>query len=93
VPTHYAIRSVRAGTGGGHLKSWLVERSLDGCKWGEVDCRENEMELNSSRALAMFAVAASQPCKFIRLVNICRNWRRDDCMMTEAWELVGTLLD
>jgi hypothetical protein len=41
VPTHYAIPAHLGDPGNSHLKSWVVETSVDGEKWREVAREEN----------------------------------------------------
>jgi hypothetical protein len=71
VPTHYTIRTHDHGTGYGHLKSWLVETSVDGESWQEVAREEDNEKLNGKLLTGTFSVAGEE-CRFIRLVNIGR---------------------
>jgi hypothetical protein len=90
VPTHYTIRTHRGNPGTAHLKSWLVEASTDGKHWREVAREEDSKQLNGSRFTATFAVAGGE-CRFIRLVNIGRNHRGNDCLFISAWEIFGSI--
>jgi hypothetical protein len=65
VPTHYAIRTNRATAGAWHLKSWLVETSVDGESWLEVAREENSHRLNGEYYTAIFPVRL----KDIRFLN------------------------
>jgi hypothetical protein len=71
-PTHYTIRTNAAGLHCSHLKSWLVETSVDGESWREVAREENNKQLNGNCLAGTFAVAGAGECRFIRLVNIGR---------------------
>jgi hypothetical protein len=93
VPTHYAIRTHLGGVGSNHLKFWLVETSLDGSSWREVDHRENTRELNGPFRAATFPVAAASRCRFIRLVGIGRDHARQDSVWLTAWEIFGGLFE
>jgi hypothetical protein len=90
LPTHYAIRSAR---GGQDLKSWLIEASTDGQDWKEIDRREDSTQLNGAMFTRVFAVAARAECRFIRLVNIGANCRRNDAITICAWEIFGQLIE
>jgi hypothetical protein len=93
VPTHYTIRTHSYnGTGGFHLKSWLVETSADGKSWREV-AREDNKQLNSPYYTGTFAVAGGGECRFIRLVNIGRNHAENDMLLISAWEIFGSLIE
>jgi hypothetical protein len=94
-PTHYTIRT-NNGDGDpaySHLKSWLVETSVDGENWREVDREENNNQLNGPLFTATFAVAGGGECRFIRLVNIGRNHFGNDCLCISAWEIFGSLIE
>jgi hypothetical protein len=93
VPTHYTIRSYFGLPGGLHLKSWVVETSVDGENWREVAREEDNEQLNGSRFTGTFTVAGGGACRFIRLVNIGRNHNGDDCLCISAWEIFGSLLE
>jgi hypothetical protein len=90
VPTHYAIRSNIADPGP-HLKSWLVETSVDGLSWREVAREEDSVRLKKNLAIGVFDVARGEECCFIRLVNIGRNHGRNSCLDISAWEIFGLL--
>jgi hypothetical protein len=91
VATHYAIRSY--GGTPCHLKSWVVEASEDGQNWTQIDHREQDQELNGAKVLRTFRVTEARPCRFLRLVQIGRNHRGDDCLCVSAWEMFGSLLE
>jgi hypothetical protein len=93
VPTHYAIRTNNSGPGAHHLKSWLVETSVDGEAWHEVDHKEDNKELNGRYFIGTYAVAGAGACRFIRLVNIGRTHSRCDLVMLTGWEIFGSLFE
>jgi hypothetical protein len=69
-----------------HLKSWIIETSVDGKSWRGV-AREENWQL--SFFTAAFAVADRRERRFIRLVNTGRNFYTDDKLLTTAWEILG----
>jgi hypothetical protein len=94
VPTHYAIRSYdNQGLGRSHLKSWLVETSLDGDDWQEVDRHEDNNELNDSWSTRTFRVASCGACRCIRLVSIGKNHRGRNRLVITGWEIFGSLIE
>jgi hypothetical protein len=54
VPTHYTLRAY-GGSGGHHVKSWLVETSADGETWRQV-----AREANNNWLLARFWLQMAQ---------------------------------
>jgi predicted nucleic acid-binding Zn-ribbon protein len=93
IPTHYTIRSHNDPKDKEHLKTWVVETSADGGIWRQIDSKTNNSDLNGFRNTRTFAVSASDPCRFIRLVNKGRNHKGDFRLQVEAWEIFGTLID
>jgi hypothetical protein len=93
VPTLYAICSEGISKGSFRLKGWLVEPSVEGTSWREVDHKENNNELNEPRITRTFAVAASGPRRFIRLANISHNHNSTNSLNISAWEIFGTLFE
>jgi hypothetical protein len=84
-PTHYTINSF-------WLKSWVVEGSLDGEAWTEID-RTTDNEDFKAWEPASFAVANSAECRFIRLTQTDKRHCRDDTLTIRAFEFFGTLLE
>jgi hypothetical protein len=94
MPTHYTIRTNGYdGPGQWRLKSWLVEASVHGESWREVDHRENNEQLNGAYFAGTFAVAGGGECRFIRLVDIGRNHVGNDCLLISAREIFRSLID
>lgn len=90
LPTHYAIRSYQ----GIFLpKLWVVDSSLDGEAWQEIDRHENSDELKGVGLVGTFAVADCSALGLIRLVNIGQNHRGNDCLALSAWEIFGSLIN
>jgi hypothetical protein len=64
-PTHYSIRS-RCDYNSHYLCSWMLEGSIDGQSWQELDRRENNTALNSQGATATFSISQSSDIQMIR---------------------------
>jgi hypothetical protein len=92
VPTHYAIRTNEYGADHWHLRTWLVETSVDGERWQVVAREKDNEQLNGKFKTITFPVAGAGECRFIRLVNIGRNHFGNDCLWISAWEIFGTLI-
>jgi hypothetical protein len=92
-PTHYTITSFS-------LKSWVVESSLDGESWTEIDRKKNNQDFKAHAwetglglKMASFAVSNSAECRSIRLTQTGKNHRGDDYLVIWAFEVFGTLLE
>jgi hypothetical protein len=82
-PTRYAIR--------GYLKSWVLESSLNGEKWVEIDRRPDNHDLAFAPNMASFAVSNSGPCHFIRLTQTDKNHKGNNSLIIFAFEVFETL--
>jgi hypothetical protein len=87
-PTHYTITAV-------WLKSWVVEGSLDGISWTEIDRQTNNQVFNQDfRACwntVSFAVSKPAGFRFIRLTQTDKNHAGKDLLVLDAVEFFGTL--
>jgi hypothetical protein len=85
-PTHYTINSLI-------LKSSVVESSLDGEAWTEIDRQTDTQDFQEGWATSSFAVSKSAKCRFIRLTQPGR--RRDgyDFLIIMAFEFFGILFE
>jgi uncharacterized coiled-coil protein SlyX len=75
-PTHYTIISQ-------FLKSWVVESSLDGEAWTEIDRKTNNEDFTNWRT-ASFAASNSAECRFIRLAQTGKNYGGNDYFVIYA---------
>jgi hypothetical protein len=85
--THYMIRSYRK-----YLKSWVVESSLDGETWTEIDRKTDNNDFIDSET-ASFAVLNSPECRFIRLTQTGENHAESYSLSLRAFELFGTVFE
>jgi hypothetical protein len=90
-PTHYTIQAE-------YLKSWVVEGSLDGKSWTEIDRQTNNQDFNVyAWKTGSFAVSKPAECRFIRLRQTDKRYdgykRPDgyDILELYAVEFFGTL--
>jgi hypothetical protein len=82
-PTHYTIR-------GWDLKSWVVEGSLDGRSWTEIDRQTDNQDFKDGNTVS-FAVSNPAEFRFIRLTQTCKNHLGDDYLALHGVEFFGTL--
>jgi uncharacterized coiled-coil protein SlyX len=86
-PIHYTIRSYL-------LKSWVVESSLDGEAWTEIDRKTDNEDFKADNWItASFAVSNSAECRFIRLTQTGKDHYGKDFLVIGAFEFFGTLLE
>jgi hypothetical protein len=86
-PTHYTIKTLC-------LKSWVVEGSLDGKSWTEIDRQTNNQDFKDRHLIptASFAVSNPAECRFIRLTQTGENpEHKNDYLYLSAVEFFGTL--
>jgi hypothetical protein len=84
--THYTIYSSL-------MKSWMVEGSLDGRVWTELDRQTDNEDFKCGLGTASFAVSNSAECRFIRLTQTGKNHGDHDFLDVYAFEFFGTLLE
>jgi hypothetical protein len=90
----YSIRSnYNGGLNGSHPKSWLVETSINGEDWIEIDHREDNPHLNGMNVTMTFQVSRNEVCRFARFVNIGRNHARNDALVISSFEIFGYLVE
>jgi hypothetical protein len=82
-PTRYEIWAL-------YLKSWVVEGSMNGESWTEIDRQTNNQNFKKWNA-ASFAVSNPADCRFIRLTQTDKNHRGNDQLAVLALEFFGTL--
>jgi predicted nucleic acid-binding Zn-ribbon protein len=74
------------------LKSWILEASLDGENWTEIDRRINNPDFAGPNK-ASFHVCHPDQARFIRLTQTGRNHKGDDSLFLFALEIFGTLFE
>jgi hypothetical protein len=87
VPTHHTIPTGSHNPGSRHLKSWLVQTSVDGNSWRGIAREENDMQLNGSCSTGAFPLPGSEEWRFIPPVNIGENHCGSGCLLISAWEI------
>jgi hypothetical protein len=93
-PSHYTIQISESYPEYG-FKMWVVEGSLDGESWTEIDRKTNNQDFRHDVTVS-FTVSRglfSKPpkCRFIRLAETGKNHQNDDYLCMQAVEFFGTL--
>jgi hypothetical protein len=86
------VKSLLDGVNISNLNSWVVESSLDGENWIEIDRETNHFSLQW-RLVASFPVWNSEECRFIRLTQTGKNSIRADFLGITAFEVFGPLIE
>jgi hypothetical protein len=71
----------------------VVESSLDGEAWTEIDRKTDNEDMKGWRARASFAVSKSAECRFIRLAQTGKKHFGNDSLVIWAFEFFGTLIE
>jgi hypothetical protein len=90
-PTHYSLRS---GTGnfGGELSAWVIEGSLDGKVWVELQSVTGCRGLNTQGVVRSFPISKRMICRFWRLRQIEVRREHSNIILTGI-ELFGELTE
>jgi hypothetical protein len=92
--THYSLRSRSSGSEDDYYpKSWVIETSIEGSAWIEVDRRENDVSLKGQNLTRLFEVSREEECRFVRPRQIGHNHysSSDDRLVLSGFELFGRL--
>jgi hypothetical protein len=71
----------------------VVESSLDGQAWAEIDRKKNCKDFQYGSQSASFAVSNSAECRFIGLAQTGENHLWKDDLLFQAVAFFGTLLE
>jgi hypothetical protein len=83
--THYTIRALV-------LRSWVVEGSMDGAGWAEIDRRTDSQDFTGDGwPVASFSVSHPGEFRFIRLTQRGINHNHNHTLLLAAVEFFGTL--
>jgi hypothetical protein len=89
--THYSVRS-RRDMNANHLRSWILEGSLDCESWVEIDHHTNDSSLKSQGAIATFPISFSSDYQNIRLRQIGVNSSDTHQVLVTAIEFYRILI-
>jgi hypothetical protein len=90
--SHYSLRS-QPDCDNHHPMNWMLEGSMDGQNWIELDRRDNCRELVGLNRSATFSVSRRAFFQQIRLRQHEENSNGYDYLTVNAFELFGDLSD
>jgi hypothetical protein len=85
-PTQYTVEAK-------YLKSWVLEGSLDGVSWTEMNRQAFNWDFENRWNRASFTVSAPMECRFVRLTQINQNHRAHLDLVLRAVEFFGALFE
>jgi hypothetical protein len=92
--THYAIRShYTYGQNASHPKSWILEGSVDGSAWMELDIQQDNGQLNGQNLTAAWRTMASEKVRYMRLRHTGPNHAGKHTFWLSSFELFGMLYE
>jgi hypothetical protein len=86
-PTHYTIRSSEDN----YPKSWVLEGSMNGTRWTELDRKKNDSHLKEDFAVHTFEVKSPFECRFVRLTQTGKNHSDSHRLAFCSLEIFGIL--
>ena len=91
IPTHYTIKS--NGYYSCHLRSWVVEGSLDGVNWTKIDEQNNCSFLNGLNNVHTFTISNDEEQEFrhIRIRQTNKNWKNTNGLYLSRVEFYGQI--
>jgi hypothetical protein len=90
----YTLRTHVYDAGACHLKSWVLEGSLDSKDWTNLDTQNNNGDLNGKSRLAHFKISESSPeCRYIRVRSTGLNHQGIHYLVVGCFELFGDLIN
>jgi hypothetical protein len=91
VLTHYTLKSHSYEVNGDHLKSWVIEVSMNNKEWTVVDFRKNQQGLNGRERVASVEIECPVEARYVRIRQIGLNWHQMRYMVIRAFEVFGAL--
>jgi hypothetical protein len=88
-PTHYTIKSADWLC----PKSWVVQGSMDGEDWRDLDVQNGVNTLSEDYSLASFQVSNSFECRLIKIVQTGESQGGYSYFALSAFEVFGTLIE
>jgi hypothetical protein len=83
-PTHYTLKA-------GAPKSWVVEGSVFGASWTEIDRRTDNQDFGQRLVTVSFPVSKPEQFRFIRLTQTDKRHYNDHHLYLSAVEFFGAL--
>ncbi|OHT17275.1 F5/8 type C domain containing protein [Tritrichomonas foetus] len=91
--TDYTLKTPNSSPGWNHLKSWVIEGSIDGIEWVEMDSRNDNFDLNGNSKIATYHCQNPHKVRLIRLRQTGKNHRNADDIQLTNIEFFGRVTD
>lgn len=100
-PSAYTIKSTYNSKGMDHLKSWIIEGSVDGFSWKKLDEQKNCSLLNGENLVRTFPINVDvddfefddeNEFKFLRIKQTDKNWHNRHYLEICAIDFFGKLI-
>lgn len=94
IPSNYIIISTNSSKGSDHLKSWVLEGSIDNNQWEKLDEQVNCTFLNGPALCHTFPISVKNEngFKFLRIRQTDKNWRNSYYLEVCSIEFYGHLI-
>jgi hypothetical protein len=93
VVTDYTLKSPNSKQGWNHMKSWVVEGSVDGVEWFEIDKREGNEDLNGKSCVKTWKCLSPRKARIVRIRQIGKNHRNMDDIQLSGVEFFGRVFE
>lgn len=88
--THYSLKTYNYVAGGNHLRSWVLEGSVNDSDWEEIDRRQSTNDLNDKAKIKSYKVKAPASYRYFKLTQTGKSHCDSDIMALTAIEFFGT---
>jgi hypothetical protein len=90
----YTLRTHVYGIGACHLKSWVLEGSVDAEEWKTLDTKAGNSDLNDKGRMAHFRLSElSGDCRYVRIRSTELNHQNLNYLVVGCFELFGDLIN
>jgi hypothetical protein len=89
-PTHY---SIHAPSSNFYLRCWVLEGSLEGSTWNEIDRHTNDATTNNEHPIGTFKISNSIAYRYIRLRQTGKTANGSDSLILHGFEIFGKLIE
>jgi hypothetical protein len=92
--THYSLCSASKATKPSHPRSWVLEASVGGTTWVELDRRNDNDDLIEGAVVRTFRVReCKEPVRMVRIRQTAAAANKTHCLEIAALELFGSLIE
>jgi hypothetical protein len=88
-PSYYAVRTYMYKRY--NPRSWVIESSVDGSSWTEIDRHENSRELRAVTTIRTFRLGDTSTCRMIRFRQTSPNHEDNHYLCLTSFEVFGRM--